>query len=323
MEFVDTVFGKQTITEPVILSLIESPALQRLRGIDQCGYPGPFFPELRKHTRFEHSLGVYFLLRQFHAPIEEQVAGLLHDVSHSAFSHAIDYVFGDEATQAVQSYQDDAFEPFLQQTQIPEILHAYGLQFHRIVDDANFPLKEQSLPDLCADRIDYCLRTAIAGNDISPDEANNLLQHLKADTKRWWFQEKKYGRQFAELFSTMNKKYYCAPVTAAMFHSIKEVLQYALLRNYLTKQDLYETDDHVLKKITSYMPYDQELQVRYDRMTGGSACNHGPYRLILKSRAVDPLCYDQGEIVRLSAIDDDWHTRIVEESRPKEYAHPG
>ena len=47
-------------------------------------------------TRFEHSLGVFALLRRLRAPRREQVAGLLHDISHTAFSHAVDFVFTSE-----------------------------------------------------------------------------------------------------------------------------------------------------------------------------------------------------------------------------------
>lgn len=35
------------------------------------------------------------LNRQLDASMEEQIVALLHDVSHTAFSHVIDYVFDD------------------------------------------------------------------------------------------------------------------------------------------------------------------------------------------------------------------------------------
>jgi len=50
-------------------------------------------------TRFDHSVGVMLLIRKLGAGsspasalLKEQVAALLHDVSHTAFSHVIDYV---------------------------------------------------------------------------------------------------------------------------------------------------------------------------------------------------------------------------------------
>jgi hypothetical protein len=36
MHYVDTIYGNHEIQEPVILELINSPAMQRLKGIDQA-----------------------------------------------------------------------------------------------------------------------------------------------------------------------------------------------------------------------------------------------------------------------------------------------
>ena len=141
--------------EPVILDLISTPSLQRLQGVDQSGYPAPFFPGALKHTRFDHSLGVYFLLHRYNAPLEEQIAGLIHDVSHTAFSHCADYMQGDPNAGKTQSHQDDVFASFVRSSEIPEILARHSIDVEMILDDAQFPLKEQPLPDLCADRIDY------------------------------------------------------------------------------------------------------------------------------------------------------------------------
>ena len=53
-------------------------------------------------------------------------------------------------------------------SEIPNILERYGFNLDYILDDKNFPLKERSLPDLCADRIDYAFNAdgGAVGNDI-------------------------------------------------------------------------------------------------------------------------------------------------------------
>ena len=91
INYSDKVYGKIKITEPVVLDLMNCESMKRLKGIDQVGYSKPFFHYPRR-TRFEHSVGVYLLLKKYNTPIEEQVSGLIHDISHSAFSHAIDYI---------------------------------------------------------------------------------------------------------------------------------------------------------------------------------------------------------------------------------------
>src|SRR3989344_8653454 len=165
MKYTDQVYGKTEITDPVILELISCPALQRLKDIDQAGYL-PIWKisdhhiNEYDHSRFAHSVGVYLLLRNYGAPLEEQIAGLIHDVSHSAFSHCIDYVL-DTGSEKEHNHQDNVFDEFVRKSEIPKILKKYNFGLEYILDDKNFPLKEKDLPDLCADRIDYSLRTAV------------------------------------------------------------------------------------------------------------------------------------------------------------------
>jgi hypothetical protein len=64
MIYDDHIYGRVEIQEPVILDLINSPAMQRLKGINQAGYFHVYFPSIPR-SRFDHSLGVYFLLKKY------------------------------------------------------------------------------------------------------------------------------------------------------------------------------------------------------------------------------------------------------------------
>ncbi len=93
---------------PLELDLLATPAFTRLQGIKQLGFVYRVWPGAT-HTRFEHSLGVYYLmLRGLRALLahdasalaaggltEEEAhtalaAALLHDIGHYPFSHAIE-----------------------------------------------------------------------------------------------------------------------------------------------------------------------------------------------------------------------------------------
>src|SRR5947208_342923 len=91
MRWHDRVYGDAVIEEPGILELIGCPTFERLKGVRQAGPSALAFP-FKNVTRFEHSLGVFLLLRRLGADRREQVAGLLHDISHTAFSHAVDFL---------------------------------------------------------------------------------------------------------------------------------------------------------------------------------------------------------------------------------------
>ncbi|MBI1961369.1 MAG: HD domain-containing protein, partial [Parcubacteria group bacterium] len=88
----DRVYGRWEVRDPLALSLIALPAFQRLYQVGQYGSYWFGLPNANTN-RAEHSLGVYYLLKHFGASYEEQIAGLLHDISHTVFSHVIDYVY--------------------------------------------------------------------------------------------------------------------------------------------------------------------------------------------------------------------------------------
>lgn len=100
--FKDPVHGYIYVHDPLIWDLINTREMQRLRRIRQLGttyfaYPGG------DHSRFSHSLGVYEVIRQMIHAFDRNgypwphdydrlvmVAGLLHDVGHAPFSHALE-----------------------------------------------------------------------------------------------------------------------------------------------------------------------------------------------------------------------------------------
>jgi len=100
----DPVYGFLRFPEPEIMKVIDHPWFQRLRSIKQMGmahlvYPGAV------HTRFHHSLGACHLmgkaLDELKAKdiqldrdecVAARLAGLLHDVGHGPFSHALEHV---------------------------------------------------------------------------------------------------------------------------------------------------------------------------------------------------------------------------------------
>ncbi|OGF21669.1 hypothetical protein A2316_01265 [Candidatus Falkowbacteria bacterium RIFOXYB2_FULL_38_15] len=322
MKYLDKVYGESEINEPVILELIDSGAFQRLKGISQAGYFTPFSPAGRATvTRFEHSLGVFLLLKKYGARIEEQIAGLIHDVSHSVFSHCIDYVLAG-ASGKEQDHQDNIFANFVKNSDILPILEKYNFDLDYILDDKNFPLKETSLPDICADRIDYCLRDLIDFLELNQAEVKNIIDSLGVKDNKWVFRDFQSGKYFAELFSMVNERYYTGQPTATMFITVGDCLKYALNNNYISQDDLYKTDEVVLDKIKSNLENDEKLNQLFLRMNHKSpftAKIDSKGQVFCKSRAIDPLVFDNGKIKRVSKIDPEWGERVKREMKPKQY----
>ncbi|HEY0175824.1 MAG TPA: HD domain-containing protein, partial [Pedobacter sp.] len=87
----DPIYGTFELPE-IFDDLLNSKAMQRLGKIHHSGAVFLVNPDIC-HTRLEHSIGVMLLIRMLGGTELEQIAGLLHDISHTAFSHVGDYVF--------------------------------------------------------------------------------------------------------------------------------------------------------------------------------------------------------------------------------------
>ena len=328
MKYQDKIFGEVKISEPIILDLINSPILQRLKGIDQAGYRPLWVKqpdiEIGKygHSRFVHSLGVYILLCKYKTSLEEQIAGLIHDVSHSAFSHCIDYVL-DEGSEKEQSHQDNVFENYVLKSEIPEILEKHGINVSYILNESNFPFQETELPDLCADRIEYSLRTAVIFGELEANDINYFFNNLVAKNNYWLFKNFDSAKKYAELFLKLNTKYYSGISSAVMFRTVGDYLKYALKKKYIKNKDLYKTDDYVLQKINVYLNNDNYLDKLWQRMNNKVRVENNPNKydahVFCKSRVVDPLLVHKGKLKRVSDIDIGWKKVLQKESKPKEY----
>ena len=329
MNYRDRIYGETEISEPVILEILASPSLQRLKGIDQFGYlpahaavPVGGFPN-GNLSRFEHSVGVFLLLRKYSAPFPEQISGLLHDVSHAVFSHCVDYALRDGETAAKQDHQDNVFEKFVKESDLPGILSKHGLDVDYILDDKNFPLKENLLPDLCADRIDYFLRDGILFGEFGETDADYFLEHLFAENNIWFFDEFSAAKKFVDLFFLMNNEYYASFAPARMYASVGGCVKYALEKGYLVKGDLFTTDEEVIAKIKNHLESDEILKLLFARMNNEIGAENNPenfdQRVLCKSRAVDPFFKDGGKLKRVSEVDAAWAAALPEELKPKEY----
>lgn len=94
----DPVHGSMRLSG-LVLDLIDTPEVQRLRGIRQLGLAYLAFPGAN-HSRFEHALGTAHLVGQMGAELKldrEEInlllaAATLHDVGHAPYSHTLEYL---------------------------------------------------------------------------------------------------------------------------------------------------------------------------------------------------------------------------------------
>ncbi|MEM3259661.1 MAG: HD domain-containing protein [Thermoplasmata archaeon] len=179
----DSVHGSIKVEEP-LLSILELPEVQRMSNVRQLGLNYLVFPGAN-HTRLEHSLGVAHVAgeigKNLNLKNEEnillKVSGLLHDIGHPPFSHALeDFIYkksglthedvGEKIIRGEIKLIDDYYE---RNHSLYEILEKNGIDSRQIISIIKYNKRKMGFNEhnylgeiisgnLDADQLDYLLR---------------------------------------------------------------------------------------------------------------------------------------------------------------------
>jgi uncharacterized protein len=315
MLYDDPIYGPATIAESVLLDLLEAAAVQRLKGVLQHGVTALL--EITKPiTRYEHSVGVMLLVQRFGGGLREQVAALLHDVSHTAFSHVIDHVFHDSGTQ---SYHERQKEWWMGRTDAPAVLARHDLNWRDFLDDDPFPLLEQPLPRLCADRLDYLLRDASGMGLLSEADVRWALAHLVIRDGRMAMDDIAAARLLGEKFMAADDASWSNPHELVLYELAARAIRAALDRGVLTEEDLWGTDAVLWDRLrrssdTEVARWVRLTECRPDFVNDNVAPT---IRIRPKVRAIDPDVATPEGLRPLSEVDEGFRQRREEYVRRK------
>ena len=165
-----------------LVPLLDAEEFQRMRDISQLGHVLLVYPGAR-HSRFEHSLGVFHLTGQFLQRLLESdappdidledarallAASLYHDIGHYPFSHILEEMqmfFVDHETRGRQVIEDS-------RTEVNQALRTSGVDPARVANIIDYENETVDIPQrdlrlahilsgtLDPDKIDYLLRDA-------------------------------------------------------------------------------------------------------------------------------------------------------------------
>ncbi|EIT83662.1 metal-dependent phosphohydrolase [Fictibacillus macauensis ZFHKF-1] len=229
--------------EPVLRDLINCEAVQRLKKVHQGG-ACYLVNDAWNVTRYEHSLGVMLLLRRAGACLEEQMAGLLHDISHTAFSHVID----DVMARPQEDYHEEQMMATLLRSDIPEILARHGYDLN-VLETEQWSLLERPLPDLCADRIDYTLRDLQRSGVITLSEVHAFLEALKVHEGIFYIDCIEQAMWFVDAYYKEVIDYFLHPLNVYSNAALAAILKRALREGSLQEQDFMTHDAHVINTL--------------------------------------------------------------------------
>ena len=187
----DPVHGYIHVSLQVIWDVINSAWFQRLRRIRQLGGAYVVY-HCAEHSRFEHSLGVYEIVRRMVTEVRDiaealnerekvtvMLAALLHDIGHGPYSHAFEGVTD-------TSHEEFSCRIIEEDTEITFILENCAAGLSKEVADvirhkSPNPLLTQLISSqLDADRFDYLLRDAyFTGTTYGEYDLERILRIMR------------------------------------------------------------------------------------------------------------------------------------------------
>ncbi|MFC0523425.1 HD domain-containing protein [Pontibacillus salicampi] len=318
MKIVDSIYGEFIIHEPVLEELLHTEAIQRLKGVHQGGASYLVNPQWNG-TRYEHSVGVMLFIRKMGGSLSEQIAGLLHDVSHTAFSHVIDYVLEEQE----ENYHEQIFQSMIEKSTIPEILHRYGFCQEVLFNEKNWKILEQPLPDLCADRLDYTLRDMYHYERIPYQDIQWFLNQLDVEGPIMSVESITAAEWFVDLYYKEVVDFFMHPLNVYGSKQLTNVLSIAWEKGFIAEDDFRLDDESLLCKIRSSNDpsLDNELAKLEKNVAVVEDELHFEYYQQNKLRYIDPLVkMEDGTYQRSSLLSD---TIKVQTEKAKEKMKKG
>ena len=181
--------------EQVCWKVVQTPQFQRLRRVKQLGFSDFVYPGA-VHSRFAHSLGVFYTARKLARVIEIQLgqqfdirgaqeaiaAALVHDIGHGPFSHA----FEDVLKKLKLGRHEDKSVKIITDTEVGGALDEFSPGFSNKVAEI---IGSETPKDIYAaivtsqfdaDRLDYMRRDRLmAGTQSSAIDIEWLLANLE------------------------------------------------------------------------------------------------------------------------------------------------
>lgn len=256
--FRDPIYGYIEVIYEVILKLIDSKEVQRLRRIRQLSGVAMVF-QTAEHSRFTHSLGAYQLanlvLKNVNGiddlPEYEKiiflVSSLLHDVGHGPYSHAFETVLSVKHEEMTARIIENS------NTEINHILLEYEINPKDITDiirhKSNYKIVEKLLSsELDVDRMDYLVRDAyFTGVSYGNIDRNRILESLVIKDNNIYVLSKSVHTIENYLMSRYHMYF------QVYYHPSSRAYELLLEKIYLRIKDLIDTNNDIDVNIKEFI----------------------------------------------------------------------
>ncbi len=299
---------------------LEVPAMRRLAGVGLlCGTDWtPLFHNRFFYSRLDHSLGAALIVWRFTKDKAQTLAALFHDIATPAFSHVTDFRNGDALTQ--ESTEQPTAQMIARDESLCALLKRDGLVPRDVDDYHRYPVADNDIPGLSADRLEYMYPSgaALCGAWNLDEVRENFLQVRVLENERGLpelgFAELSAARLYTERFCAISRLLQQNEDKVAM-QLMADVLSRALSCGFVQEEELYSLGEaELVARFDSLAAAAEDAEFSrlfrtFRKMTrversASPLPNAYCVSLRVKRRYVDPLVFcSAGSARRLSQLD--------------------
>lgn len=303
-------FAENIDIDDVVTEIINCPEFKRLDGIKQAGITGLFTQ--RSYNRYEHSIGVYFLLKFLGASLEQCVGGLLHDIYHTNFSHTTDELFCGASQESFHEKNKYIFFDRCCGGIIQILLQNFpDRDYSYFLDGPNMLITKNK--SFGADMIDYILRDGFYEGVFAHEWINTLVNNLSIIDGRITLNDRSMSLYFVERSIYINEHFYMSPFSRGQYCIFTRILKYAIKHGIVDTEDIiygYNTDLSIYNQIkTSHDENITSLITMLETITDYSftCINDKEWKKISteitrKPRFLNPICHSDSPQEHTTAV---------------------
>ena len=294
-----------------ICRILDIPEMIRLKDVGMnCGCEYTSFPLFRsmreRYTRYDHSMGTALLVWRFSKDPAWTLAAAFHDIATPCFAHVVDFMLGDYMKQ--ERTESRTREMIGESGEIRSLLDEYGLGVDDVADYHRYPIADNDLPGLSADRLEYTLGNLLNYGRRNRERISAYLENLKAGCNEEGkpelvFRDADTAADFAFGALAMGKIYVSDEDRFAM-EALAELLKDAVESKVIAMEDLWLTEAAVIRKLN----LDPCFRDRWNCFRGYYQVRRGKGTVIhAKKRYINPLVENEG---RVTEIRGDFRTAV-------------
>lgn len=217
------------------------------------------------------------------------------------------------------SYQDEIHHWFLNNSDALSVIQKYNIDIYRLSPEL-YPILEQDLPHMSADRIEYNLHSAYIENYLDLDDIKKIINDLRFQRKLilsdgkeyenvWFFINQVSAKKFGVLPLIFSQTVLGAPYNGVVYKLFSDLIKYCF-ENDIIQLEMFHfgTDLEVLEVLRSskddiVIETLRKFDNIFERFKITVENEDYDFEIKAKFRGIDPLVLYEGDLVHLSQLD--------------------